>query len=144
MDNYQHILFVTNCTKQDEAALVQQVRQLAVEPTTRISLLYVVPAIPAYYLQCPASLELEKQLKLKAQKHLAKLKTHFVGYQLNSYIRTGDFDREIEDLAQQLQVDLVVMAQDHHYSLWHRLCDKLLQRKWHPKHKKVCIHWISA
>jgi nucleotide-binding universal stress UspA family protein len=144
MDNYQHILYVANCNKEDEAELIQQARNLALQSSTRLSLLYVVPQIPAYYLQCPASLELEKQLKLKAQKRLAKLKANFESHEVNVYLRIGDMERAIEELAEQLQVDLVVMAENNEPGLLQKLLEKILKRKSHIKHKIVYVHSICA
>jgi nucleotide-binding universal stress UspA family protein len=140
MEKYHHILLVANCSKEDEDALIQQITYLTDQQSTRLSLVYLIPAIPPYYLQCPASLELEKQLKVKAELQLVNLMKKLDVSNVSHYIKTGGFEREINELAQALQVDLVVMAKSPEYNRLKQVWHKLLHLTPNNKPKKIYIH----
>lgn len=139
METYQHILVVANCTKEDESALIQQVKHLIDPQQTRVSLVHILPNIPAYYLQCPALLELEKQLKSKARLNLECFAQSLGLENCSYYIKVGDFEREINSLAKELQVELIVMVKSSVSNILIQLWRKLLHIKSKSEHKKVCI-----
>lgn len=139
MEKYRHIMLVANCTKEDEAALIQQTTNLIDPNYTQLSLVYITPNIPPYYLQCPASLELEKQLKDKAERHLIKLAKKLGINSPNCYIRMGDLEDEVNELARGLQVDLVVMAKIPEFNPFKQFWHKLLPLAAKDKPKKVYI-----
>ena len=139
MEKYRHILLVANCTKEDEAALIQQTVNLIDPELTQLSLVYITANIPPYYLQCPASLELEKQLKDKAEKHLKKLAKKLGVNCPNCYIKMGDLEDGVNELARELQVDLVVMAKIPEFNPFRQLWHKLLPLTPKNKPKKIYI-----
>ncbi|MDF2868407.1 MAG: hypothetical protein K0S11_1877 [Gammaproteobacteria bacterium] len=140
MEKYRHILLVANCVKEDENALIQQTANLIDQKFTHLSLVYIIPNIPPYYLQCPASLELEKQLKDKAERHLIKLAEKLGMNSSNYYIKMGDLEHEVNELAHDLQVDLVVMTKAPEFNPLKQLWHKLLPSTPKNKQKKIYIH----
>lgn len=140
MENYRHILFVTNCVKEDEADLIQQVKNLIASDKILLSLVHVIPSIPSYYLQCPTSLELEKQLKNKSQLHLRNIAEKLSVDAKHQFIRVGNLEREVDELAAQLGVDLIVMAKAPEQNFLKLLAEKLLHLKSKAKHRRIYIH----
>lgn len=140
MENYQHILLVTNCAIEDEAALIQELKHFfSQRHNARISLVYILPKIPSYYLQCPASLELEKQLKCKAKECLDRFAQNLGIDNIESFIRAGDLEDEILTLAEQLKTDLVLMAKKPSENPLKILLRKLLHLQPKASRKKICM-----
>jgi|GEM_PF-2533053 len=140
MEKYRHILLVANCAKEDEAALIQQTNNLIEPNYTSLSLAYFLPSIPPYYLQCPAALALEKQLKENAKTRLNQLADKIDCPIVNAFIKMGDLERELDGLATEQQVDLVIMAKSPQINLFQSFWQRLLHLHPRPRQKRLYIH----
>jgi universal stress protein A len=109
---YQHILLAVDFAP-DSEQVVQRARDLARLHTARLSLVHVTEYVPvdmANELVLPQEVELDRELNELAVKRLAELGERIGVAVANQQVLQGNTRGEILHLAEELQVDLIVLG----------------------------------
>ncbi len=109
MDRYKHTLLVTHVAAQDHTQLLEEAQQLiAMEKTEQLSLLQIVPTIPAIYMQLPSLEAYESKLLARSLCDLERIGDSLNIPKAQRYVRTGAIRSEVKSLLHGLQVDHVL------------------------------------
>lgn len=111
-DNYRHLLLAVDFM-QDQQQLIDRAVQLASQQQARLSLAHVVEYFPmdlANELVIPQDLELESQLLENARRRLADIEQQIPLSDVAMHVELGQTSHEIIRLAEEYQVDLIVVG----------------------------------
>ena len=119
MAKYKHILVAIDLTPEGEKILERAI-ELSKQNGATLSLVNVVEHITSIYdteFGFPEPPDIERDLSLKAQERLEKIKQ---GHQITdaaSYVRSGTAKHEIIDLAKEIDADLIVIGSHGRHGL---------------------------
>lgn len=104
----QHILIVTNSLSVKDAEQIKQTINNYPEANIKLSLVFVMPNIPTQYYQLPSLIELQTHRLTEVQQHLQAI-GHIMNVPVESqWVKTGKLKNEVPQLAQSLNVDIVI------------------------------------
>lgn len=112
MATYQHLLLAVDFSP-DSETVVQRARDLARHHDARLSLLHVTEYVPvdmANELVLPQEVELDQDLNDLAVKRLAELGERIGIAGTDQHVLQGNTRGEIQRLAEELGVDLIVLG----------------------------------
>ena len=120
MDNYKHILLAVDFSDQTEC-IAQRARELADKYHSKLSIVHVVDNLPitdaAYGPVIPFDVDLTEQLMDSAKKRLSVLAGEFNVSEDCQWLELGSPKLEIVRIAEEQQVDLIVLGSHGRHGL---------------------------
>lgn len=120
MENYQHILLAADFSSQTDR-IAQRARNLAQAYGSKLSVLHVVDNLPiadsAYGPVIPFDMELTDELLAAAKKRLQKLASELSVPEDNQWLEIGSPKLEIIRIADENEVDLIVVGSHGRHGL---------------------------
>lgn len=117
---YKHILIATDLSEGSER-IVQRAFELAKEFAAKLSIIHVVEPLPGYGYAFIAPAEIEQQLIDEAKKQLKEIGKKYTIDDNNIHVLLGPTKAEIIEIAEQNQVDLIVVGTHIRHGLAHLL-----------------------
>jgi universal stress protein A len=117
---YKHILVATDLLDGHEQ-LIARADELAKDFGARLSLVHVVESLPGYGYAFISPAEIETQLMDEAKKEIDKKIKDFNIAAEDVHVVLGPTKVEIIDIAEEKQVDLIVVGTHHKHGLGHLL-----------------------
>jgi len=119
MKIYQHMLLATDLSEHSDR-LARYARKMADEFDAKLSVIYVMEYSPVAYggeYSIPIDVSLETSLEKKAKDCLAKLGRKFNIKTADQHLGHGSVKLAITDLAQEQNVDLIIVGAHSHTGL---------------------------
>lgn len=120
MENYKHILLAVDFFQQDQI-VIDKAKNLADKYQARLSLVHVVDSVPitdaGYGSDIPFDLDLTAELMAAAKKRLAVLAEKLAIDENNIWLEMGSPKTEIVRIADENQVDLIVLGSHGRHGL---------------------------
>ncbi|MDO9106808.1 MAG: universal stress protein [Methylovulum sp.] len=120
MDSYNHILLAVDCYGQ-HASVADKARDLADKCQAKLSLIYVVDSLPiidaGYAVDIPYNLDVTAELMAGAKHRLDALAERLAVDEQNRWLQTGSPKLEIIKVAEQNNVDLIVVGSHGRHGL---------------------------
>lgn len=104
----QHILVVTNSLSIKDAEQIRQTIDNYPDAQIKLSLVYIMPNIPLSYYQLPSITSLKSQMLMDIKGHLKAIAAIMGVCENDQWIKSGKLKIEAQQLAQSLNVDLVI------------------------------------
>jgi universal stress protein A len=110
---YKHVLFAADLSE-DTDAVAQRASFLAKRSQAKLSIIHVLEHTPIVYgggeFSIPLDMSLEEQLAVNARLALGVLSNRLNIPEQNQFIAHGSVKREIIDLAQKINADLIIVG----------------------------------
>ncbi len=120
MVQYKHILLTTDFSE-GSASVTKKACDLAKQMGAKLSLLHVVEPLPGYGYAFIGSAEVEVQLIEEAKKQIANMgKKHSIPKD-NQHVEVGPTKIEINRVAKELNVDLIIVGSHGRHGLGYLL-----------------------
>lgn len=118
MDRYNHTLFVTHAATDDDTQLLEEAQLLiSSDSTQHVSLLHIVPIIPAIYKQLPSLEAYEEKHVAKNRKRMAHIGDFLDIPESQRFLRDGSVRAETRLLITELKIDHVICDKQCRYQL---------------------------
>lgn len=117
MLSYKHILLATDLSD-DFHDVATTANSIAKRSGAKLSIVHVIEHTPVVYgggeFSIPLDMSLEEQLTQNVSKALATLSEQYNIAVENQHINHGSVKKEVLDLAQQLNIDLIIVGSHGH------------------------------
>ena len=113
---YNHVLLAVDFTD-DFEVVAKKAAELAKQMKAKLSLLHVVEPLPGYGYAFVGSAEIELQLVEEAKKQLADMGKELGVSDENQYVEIGPTKIEIDRIAEEQAVDLIVVGSHGRHGL---------------------------
>lgn len=110
MENQQHILLVVTSFNERQINQIKHTVDVFRADGARVSLLFAIPQIPAYYYQIPTMELLREDLVLEAAECLRKIGDMLHIAKENQWVEMGNFKHIVTQTAHDLNVDFTIMV----------------------------------
>src|SRR3989338_8790693 len=116
---YKHVLVAIDLTKQSDA-LLKYATTVAKLFKAKLSLIHVLSHTPIAYggeFSIPVDIDLEQSIKKQASAELAKLGKKYGVAVKSQYVENGSIQMAINQVAQKIKADLIVVGTHSHRGL---------------------------
>lgn len=112
MDNHKHVLIIINEFKEPQVNGIKSILDTFREQGTRLSLMFAIPQIPAYYYQIPSMELMRAYLVQDAEKCLQKAGKILGIPSEHQWVEMGSFKTLITQAAHRVGADFTVIIGD--------------------------------